>query len=109
MRAASPCPQPGCPNLRPCAEHETKPWQGSDRSRRLPGNWDTLRAIVLERDHRTCQACYGLRCGNRNLEVDHIIPGDDHRTGNLQTLGHDCHTEKTTAEAAAARGAPPPS
>lgn len=102
-RAAKPCPQHGCPHLTPCPAHTPKPWAGSDRAKRLPGNWNTTRQRILHRDRHTCQACYGLRCRNRNLEVDHIIPDDNHDDTNLQTLGHDCHQTKTLAEAAAAR------
>lgn len=98
------CPQPGCPNDQPCAEHTPKPWAGSNRRSRLPAGWSArIVPAILQRDHHTCQRCHGTRCGNLDPEVDHIIPNDDHRPENLQTLGHTCHVEKTNAEAAAAR------
>ena len=102
-RAPKICPKPGCPNTTPCPDHHPVAWAGSTRSSRLPSNWQRIRQQVLTRDHHTCQACHGTRCGNRRLEVDHIDRGDDHRLANLQTLGHDCHVAKTTAEAAEAR------
>lgn len=75
------------------------PWSTSDRRHRLPPDWDTIRRRILHRDHHTCTACGGTRCGNRNLQVDHIAPGDDHRDTNLTTLGDDpCHRQKSAAE-----------
>ena len=97
------CTTPGCPNLQPCIDHARKAWATSTRAGRLPRNWQAIRAAVLKRDGHTCQACSGNRCGNIDLEVDHIAPNDDHSFTNLQTLGHACHQAKTQAEAAAAR------
>jgi 5-methylcytosine-specific restriction protein A len=107
-RAQGVCSQPGCPILKPCELHAPKPWAGSDRRSRLPKNWSSITAAVKRRDRYTCQACGGTRCGNRNLEVDHITRGDDHRMTNLQTLGaKPCHTDKTTREATEGRGGTP--
>jgi 5-methylcytosine-specific restriction enzyme A len=102
-RAATVCTTPGCPNLQPCEQHAPQPWAGSDRARRLPPDWQQRRTRILSRDGHTCQACFGTRCANRHLEVDHVHRGDDHADSNLQTLGSDCHKAKTAAEAAEAR------
>ena len=37
-------------------------------------------------------------CNRHATDVDHIIPGDNHSTDNLQPLSHACHHAKTTAE-----------
>jgi 5-methylcytosine-specific restriction protein A len=79
-------------------------WQGSTRRSRLPTDWPERRRRCFARDRYTCRACGGTRCGNRNLECDHIDGTDNHSLDNLQTLGADpCHREKTQAEALAAR------
>ena len=102
-RAPSVCSTPGCPNLKPCPEHTRRAWATSNRASRLPTNWSTIRQQVRDRD-QVCQACGGTRCGNRNLEVDHITRGDNHQLDNLQLLGHDpCHLEKSLAESVEAR------
>ena len=92
------CSVPGCPNLNPCADHQRQPWAGSTRRARLPNDWRKRRRAVLTRDAFTCQACGGARCGNQRLEVDHITRGDDHSLANPQTLGHLCHSRKTSKE-----------
>lgn len=97
-RAKGVCARPGCPNLQPCATHARKPWASSTRRSRLPGNWDTLRRHVLERDGHRCQHC-GAPAG----EVDHIIAGDDHRPAALQSLCVACHAAKTATESAEGR------
>lgn len=101
------CAKPGCPELSKstyCPAHTPAAWTGSTRRSRLPDDWNKRRARVFARDNHTCRACQGERCGNRNLECDHITPGDNHSLDNLQTLGAvPCHTEKTSAEAAVAR------
>lgn len=60
------------------------------------------RRRILERDEHICRACGGARCGNRDLEVDHVVPvaegGTDH-DDNLQALGAwPCHREKSDEE-----------
>lgn len=74
-----------------------------------------MRPAVLRRDGHRCRWTdqHGTRCAwadqtGATLAVDHIVRGDDHSMGNLQTLcgrgsEHDHHGTKTSAEAAAAR------
>jgi 5-methylcytosine-specific restriction enzyme A len=98
------------------AHGRTVAWEGSDRKERLPDDWDAKHAAADERNPlRICHWCG--RPGSSDL--DHIIPGDDHSQDNLdwihglnsfdrqRTLGFDpprnCHQEKTSREAAAAR------
>lgn len=65
------------------------------------------RRRILRRDRYTCRGCGGQRCGNEQLEVDHIInvaEGGDDSDENLQTLGaRPCHAEKTRQEIARGR------
>lgn len=78
------------------------PWTTSTRRKRLPRDWPQRRRAVLNRDHRTCQLNYP-GCTGHATEVDHRIPGDDHRLTNLQAACHSCHTAKTQAESHANR------
>ena len=88
----------------------TKPWATSDRRERLPRDW-TSRIVprILRRDGHRCTwvdwAEGGrVRCERTvGLEVDHIIPGDDHSDENLRTLCHEHHWRKTAKEAGAGR------
>ena len=81
-------------------------WSTSTRAQRLPKGWAALRRTILARDHHTCQApIHAPDCDGRAAEVDHIIPGDDHRPENLQALSTPCHLTKTRAEDAARRQA----
>lgn len=54
-----------------------------------------------------CAACHGERCGNRQLDVDHIENRGSHPTkrmelNNVQYLGRfPCHVEKTNGVKAA--------
>lgn len=81
-------------------------WDNSTRKARLPANWKRLRARVLRRDHHTCTRCPHRDPTTRTLEVDHIVPGDDHSIGNLQTLCVDCHKRKTIEERRQPRNRP---
>ena len=72
-------------------------WTGSTRNQRLPGNWRRLRQAILHRDHFICQI-QGPKCTGRAAEVDHIVPGDDHRPDNLQAVCQPCHQDKTVHE-----------
>ena len=108
-RAAKACATPGCPHhaapgASHCPSHQPKAWATSDRSRRLPSSstWARIRAAVLNRDQHLCQI-NGPSCRLIATEVDHIVPGDDHRMENLQAACSVCHRAKTQAEAAAAR------
>lgn len=78
-------------------------WAGSTRRARLPKDWPARVKAVRKRDRDTCYVCGGKRCGNRNIEVDHVQPGDDHRLENLATIGRACHSTKTSREAHANR------
>jgi 5-methylcytosine-specific restriction enzyme A len=83
-----------------CPEH-TQAWAGSTRRQRLPRDWPQLRAAVLTRDGGVCHVCGGPGAD----EVDHVVPGDNHRLENLAAI-HDrpCHRRKSAREGNAARG-----
>lgn len=86
-------------------------WRYSTRRGRLPADWPELKAAALERNpKRICHWC-GLPGGG---DLDHKVPGDDHRLENLDwihgrrqledgTSLRNCHGEKSGAEGAAAR------
>jgi 5-methylcytosine-specific restriction endonuclease McrA len=79
-------------------------WKGSNRKSRLPADWDRLRVPVLKRCGYRCEWVEdGVRCFNKATDVDHIIPGDDHREANLQGLCGPHHLTKTARETNAAR------
>ena len=106
------CLSPGCPEVVEnksgwCAGHdpwEARPkWQKS-QSAAQRGNgwaWGDIRRRVLRRDAYRC-----VKCRKPGNEVDHIIPVarcaelgiNPHELGNLQTLCHGCHAEKTEAD-----------
>ena len=83
------------------AQPKRKPWEGSDRRRRLPKNWPHIRRAVLARDGGVCQG-HGLStdgaCKRMANQVDHIVRGDDHSMANLQALCQSCHTVKSSRE-----------
>ncbi|MFJ3084377.1 HNH endonuclease [Streptomyces halstedii] len=87
-----------------CQEHQTrKAWQNtSARNQSRPGNWPSIRAMVLARDGFACQMC-----GKRSdLEVDHIIPvakGGSWEMDNLHVLCSVCHKGKTNRDKEGAR------
>jgi 5-methylcytosine-specific restriction enzyme A len=108
---ASPCPQVGCPERRPCPVHAraqalAKEHRRTNRDVRrwyyrvgwVHPEWG-LRAQVLA-DNPWC-----VRCQQRGIlevatDIDHIVPhdGDWDRfwdRGNLQGLCRGCHTRKT--------------
>ncbi|MFE5570529.1 HNH endonuclease [Amycolatopsis japonica] len=68
-------------------------WSGSDRAARLPRTWPTIRRRVLRCDP-TCRVCWSAPA----TEVDHIVPGDDHRETNLQGICSPCHASKSGRE-----------
>jgi 5-methylcytosine-specific restriction protein A len=56
---------------------------------------------VLARARHRCRCrgpCCPKPCGARAVEVDHVVPGDDHSVGNLMALCSDCHAAKTARE-----------
>ncbi|WP_410648175.1 HNH endonuclease [Amycolatopsis sp. cmx-4-54] len=79
-------------------------WSGSDRAARLPRTWPTIRRRVLRRDP-TCRVCWSAP----STEVDHIVPGDDHRENNLQGICSPCHASKSGQEGGRAAAARRPS
>lgn len=82
-------------------------WSTSNRAKRLPGNWYVVRRVVLQRDEHRCTARLrdDSRGPRRATDVDHIVPGDNHDLGNLQSLCRWHHKQKTAVESAAARRA----
>lgn len=79
-------------------------WNTSDRKKRLPDNWSTLRLQILRRDGWKCQIRYD-GCSGAATDVDHIRRGDDHRLTNLRAACARCHARKSSLEGHAARAA----
>ncbi|UBI10035.1 HNH endonuclease [Corynebacterium coyleae] len=77
-------------------------WSSSDRRKRLPKNWPSLRAKVLSRDKYRCQIRLS-GCAGIATDVDHIARGDNHSLDNLRAACSRCHKIKTQAEAQEAR------
>lgn len=75
-------------------------WQGSTRRARLPKDWPRIRRRIIRRDKGACVATYsdGTQCGMPGTDVDHIVPGDDHRDENLQLLCTWHHARKSAHE-----------
>ncbi len=83
-------------------------WSGSNRKRRLPRGWATIRLRILDRDGQRCTwHDNGARCTSQATDVDHIIRGDNHDDANLTSLCHYHHGAKSGKEGAAARRAQP--
>lgn len=81
-------------------------WEGSDRRARLPDNWADLVRQVWQRDGGRCTwklPKTGKRCPRPGKDVDHRIPGDDHRLSNLRLLCEHHHSKKTAMEGVAGR------
>lgn len=97
-RASLACSVADCPHAQPCPDHPKVPWKGSTRRSRLPRGWAKLRKRILLRDP-ICRICDMAL----SVEVDHIVPGDDHSDENLQGVCVGCHADKTQREALAAR------
>jgi len=99
------CPEPGCPNLNPCSEHD-RSFRRRDRETPRPSAaaqgydaaWRRLRKIHLHR-HPLCVVCGAPSSNGRSNHVDHIIPvaagGPRLDPDNLQTLCHTHHNQKT--------------
>ena len=77
-------------------------WQSSDRSSRLPDDWQLRRAFVAQRAGGQCEGVMGdgTRCVEPGRECDHIERGDDHDVSNLQWLSWH-HKRKTQQESRA--------
>lgn len=100
------CTEIGCPNLRPCLEHQPAPWAGSTRRATLPPDWNRRRQATFRRDGWRCTTCGHHDPTGRTLECDHTGDRNDHTR--LTTLcGHgapnNCHGRRTKQQAAAAR------
>ena len=79
-------------------------WAGSSRRDRLPPNWKAICAAIRQRDGGRCTWVEaGHRCRQAGTDVDHVVPGDDHRPENLRLLCPDHHKRKSSAEGNAAR------
>lgn len=79
-------------------------WEGSTRRQRLPKDWPRIRRRIIRRDGGVCTALYSdeRRCELPGTDVDHIIPGDDHRDVNLQLLCTWHHARKSSSEGGSA-------
>ena len=65
----------------------------TSQGRDLPPNWQAIRRRILHRDP-ICRVC-----GERpSTQVDHVVPGDDHRDSNLQGICDPCHATKSSEE-----------
>jgi 5-methylcytosine-specific restriction protein A len=74
-------------------------WAGSARKDRLPGNWSIVRLQILQRDRGICYVCHREGAD----QVDHLVPGDDHRASNLAAIhNHPCHARKSSSEGGSA-------
>lgn len=82
-------------------------WAGSERRSRLPANWPELVNKVKKRARKQCEKVLpsGRRCPRKGTDVDHIIPGDDHRMTNLRLLCEAHHAPKSSREGHAAKAA----
>ena len=107
---ASPCPTPGCPELRPCPDHPATPTWAANKARRaqrgagLTRTQETKRAKKIMRIHRgVCHVCNTMFAD----QVDHVIPlaeGGADDESNLRPIHRDpCHLAKSKVEAARGR------
>lgn len=72
-------------------------WSTSSRASRLPSDWLQITRKILRRDKFKCQLNF-LGCKRKANQVDHKIPGDDHRDENLQAVCDKCHAQKSSQE-----------
>ena len=103
MRApSSPCPQPGCRNLRPCPTHGQRvDYRPSAAVRGYDRTWRLLRNAHLAGEP-LCRHCAKDKRVTLATEVDHIVPIEvrpERRLDpeNLQSLCHKCHIKKHLA------------
>jgi 5-methylcytosine-specific restriction endonuclease McrA len=74
-------------------------WKNSDRAKRLPRGWPTIRARILDRDP-VCTIC-GVR---PSTQVDHHqAKTDDHGDAALRGVCGPCHDQKSSREGNAAQ------
>jgi len=102
---ASPCTQPGCPELNPCPDHPKIPWAGSRQRRQALGEAKLSETARAKRHHRIMRKhgaiCHVCREPFAD-EIDHVIPlaeqGPD-TDNNLRPI-HElpCHKTKTKQE-----------
>jgi 5-methylcytosine-specific restriction protein A len=73
-------------------------WSTSDRSSRLPSNWESeIQPYILRRDNYRCKI-KDHGCMVRACEVDHKVRGDNHAYENLQAACERCHARKSAKE-----------
>jgi 5-methylcytosine-specific restriction protein A len=80
---------------------------GSDRRARLPADWASLRAKVLQRDGYRCTWILpgGVRCPVAATDVDHAVEkSDDHRLEAMRSLCGEHHRLKTSIVAGRING-----
>ncbi len=79
-------------------------WRDSNRSTHLPPEFLAIRPLIKSRDGYRCTWIEaGQRCRGPADEVDHIVPGDDHRPVNLRSLCLPHHRKKSSLEGSGAR------
>lgn len=105
MAIPSPCLEEKCVEVAwkygRCERHQKQAFIGTNRSERLPKDWQTRRRIVLNRNQGICVA---TDCQEDATDVDHIRRGDDHSLTNLQGLCASHHATKTAYEGQIAKG-----
>ena len=84
-------------------------WTGASPDRIRGRKWQAIRRRILARDPICieCRARGKVTAASVSTVVDHIkglAEGGSNEDTNLQGLCHDCHSRKTEAEAARARG-----
>lgn len=110
VKPATPCSQPGCPELsheRFCPTHakaEDQRYRTYQRdpaiNKRYDHRWRKIRNAYIQA-HSLCEHCQENGRVTPAQEVDHIIPldkGGTHDEANLQALCKPCHSSKTARE-----------
>lgn len=119
--APRPCTAPGCRRLiafrETCPDHPPRAdWKrrethrGTRHERGYGTAWTKLRETILLRDRGLCQPCEAHGRITAASAVDHITPkshGGTDAPGNLQSICHTCHAEKTALESVAGGYASP--
>lgn len=90
-----------------CPDHPPRDWRkretqrGTRHERGYGTAWTKLRETILLRDRGLCQPCEEHGRITPAIAVDHITPkalGGTDAPGNLQSICHTCHAEKTALE-----------